>query len=60
VDKFQQAMAQYNLNAALPLGISIGFAVRTDLEQTMDDAVRKADNNMYLDKAMRKKAASHL
>lgn len=50
--KIQCAVGNFNMPGFM--GISVGFAVRTDSSQTMDNLVKKADNAMYADKARRK------
>ncbi|MHB8108867.1 MAG: diguanylate cyclase domain-containing protein [Syntrophorhabdaceae bacterium] len=45
------SVAEYNKkNSHLPLGISTGFSVRTNPEQSMAELYREADNNMYKEK----------
>jgi diguanylate cyclase (GGDEF)-like protein/PAS domain S-box-containing protein len=45
------AVARHNLaNPALPLGISLGFAVSTEAPIIMSNLFKEADNNMYREK----------
>ncbi|MGE5405129.1 MAG: diguanylate cyclase domain-containing protein, partial [Candidatus Saccharibacteria bacterium] len=50
-DRIHKSVEDYNkTNPGLPLSISLGFAVRTDLSISLPELFREADNNMYREK----------
>lgn len=50
-DKLKNNIKKYNSkNSHLPLSISIGYAVKNELDVTMEILFKKADNNMYREK----------
>lgn len=49
--RIREAIEIYNsTNPELPLSISIGFAVKTDPDISMNEIFKEADNNMYREK----------
>lgn len=49
--RIRETTCQYSLqNPELPLGLSVGYAVRRMEETTMSEVYREADNNMYREK----------
>jgi len=60
IGKIKAAMEEYNLNHPNNIGISAGFAVRQDKNQTMNDVLKLADLAMYADKASRKEVGTEL
>ncbi|HVN95764.1 MAG TPA: diguanylate cyclase [Syntrophorhabdaceae bacterium] len=58
--RIKQAVVVYNRKKPLvPLSISKGFAIRGNLNQTMAELYREADNNMYKEKLYGGQRARH-
>ncbi len=54
VSKIRSAVAEHNQSCPFTIDISIGFAVRSDIQQSMKDVFKQADQAMYADKASRR------
>lgn len=50
-NRIRDAIKEYNaLNPEIPLNISVGFAVSSDVSKRLVDIFKEADNNMYREK----------
>jgi len=57
-DRIRQAIDRYNAaGPEIPLGISIGFAVKSDTSESMSNLFKEADDSMYRDKLHRGQSA---
>lgn len=54
VDKIRSAVAEFNQVSPFVIGISIGYAVRSDIQYSVKDVLKQADQAMYADKASRR------
>lgn len=59
-NRLRKAISLHNETALPNISMSIGHAVRTNNSQRIDDLYRIADNNMYREKADKKKAKADL
>lgn len=58
--KIKCAANEYNLTHPQKIGISAGFAVRKDKNQTMDEVFKLADLAMYADKSRNKETGAEI
>jgi diguanylate cyclase (GGDEF)-like protein/PAS domain S-box-containing protein len=54
VNKIRTALTEHNKISSCSIGLSIGYAVRSDTKQTVKEVLKQADQAMYADKAQRK------
>lgn len=50
IERIRTTIEKFNLNADIPISMSIGSAIRDNLFITMSDVFKEADNNMYREK----------
>jgi diguanylate cyclase (GGDEF)-like protein/PAS domain S-box-containing protein len=53
-DKIRTAVAEHNKLSPFVIGISIGYAVRSNIQYSVQDVLKQADQAMYADKASRR------
>lgn len=50
IERIRKTVKYFNMNADIPVSMSIGAALRESLVISMDDVYKEADNNMYREK----------
>lgn len=58
-DRIRSSVTSYNVpNSSLPLSISVGCAICSDISEGVHNTFKEADNNMYREKLYRSRRAS--